>query len=95
MPSLAAKAVVKSSTNALLVALAMTLLNQFVLEPLSTDNMFRRYDLDDTPGAQDTDEYKKLRSKFGMFHGMSSLLNLIAICAAVAHAFYLSSSFIA
>jgi hypothetical protein len=39
----------------------------------------------------DTDEYKKLKASFGKLHGMSSLVNLIALCAGVAHAVYLAA----
>ena len=79
------------ATTALGTALSMTLLNQFILEPQSTDVMFRRYKVEDQAGGKESDEYKKLASKFGKFHGMSSLSNLIALCAAVAHGYYLAS----
>ena len=78
------------SKVALLVALVMTLLNQLGLEPIATKNMMRRYELDDVPGGQGTEEYKKLKASFGKFHGISSLTNLIALCAAVAHGLFLS-----
>lgn len=85
---------VAKSTKALLVALGMTLLNQLLLEPVATENMMRRYELDDTPGGKGTDEYKKLKANFGKFHGISSLTNLIAVCAAVAHGFYISAALV-
>jgi hypothetical protein len=72
----------------------MTLLNQFYLEPLSTDNMMERYRLEDTPGGKDTDEYKKHKASFGKLHGMSSLTNLIALCAGVVHAVYIASALV-
>ena len=81
------------SISALVVALVMTTLNQFVLEPVSTDIMMQRYELDDK-GETNTDEYKTLRAKFGKLHGMSSLTNLIALCAGVAHAVLLSSALV-
>lgn len=93
LKSLSMVAVTKS-TKALCVALAMTLVNQFYLEPVSTNNMMERYRLDDTPGGKDTDEYKKLKASFGKFHGMSSLANLVALCAGVAHGVYLGSALV-
>jgi hypothetical protein len=90
LPSLGQRA-----TAALGTALAMTLLNQFILEPKSTKIMFDRYELEDTPEGKESDEYKKLASSFGKFHGMSSLTNLIALCGAVAHGFYLASALVA
>jgi hypothetical protein len=92
IPSLSVGA--KKSTTVLGVALAMTLLNQFYLEPLSTDNMMERYRLEDTPGGKDTDEYKKHKASFGKLHGMSSLTNLIALCAGVVHAVYIASALV-
>jgi hypothetical protein len=93
VPSLSVAA--KKSTIVLGVALAMTLLNQFYLEPLSTNNMMERYRLEDTPGGKDTDEYKKHKASFGKLHGMSSLTNLIALCAGVVHAVYMASALVA
>ena len=90
LPSLGERATVALGT-----ALAMTLLNQFYLEPRSTKIMFDRYELEDTPEGKESDEYKKLASSFGKFHGMSSLTNLIALCGAVAHGFYLASALVA
>lgn len=92
LPGVAVKA---ASTKALGLALAMTLLNQFYLEPASTDNMMRRYELEGLPGGQDSEEYKTLKANFGKFHGMSSLTNLIALCGGVAHAVYLAGSLMA
>jgi hypothetical protein len=90
LPSLGQRATVALGT-----ALAMTLLNQFILEPKSTKIMFDRYELEDTQEGKESDEYKKLASSFGKFHGMSSLTNLIALCGAVAHGFYLASALVA
>ena len=84
-------------SKALLVALAMTLLNQFMLEPKSTKIMFERYDLDnsDDPNVQETEEYKTLKASFGKLHGMSSLANLIALCGAAVHGVCLASALVA
>jgi hypothetical protein len=83
----------KKAVTALAVALAMTVLNQFVLEPISSNNMMERYNLEDA-GDTGTDRYKKLKADFGKFHGMSSLTNLIAMCAGVVHAVYLASALV-
>jgi len=81
------------STKALGISLVMTLINQFYLEPTSTDNMMERYRLEDT-GGQDSEQYKKLKASFGKFHGMSSLTNLIAFCGGIAHAVYLGAALV-
>jgi hypothetical protein len=81
------------SQQALVVSLVATLANQFTLEPKSTDNMLERYRLEDQ-GREDTDEYRDLRKKFGKFHGMSSLANLIALLGGVTHACYLGSALV-
>jgi len=70
-------------------ALVMTLLNQFLLEPLSTNIMFQRHALEND-SKTNTDEHKKLGSKFGMYHGISALLNLGALICGMAHGYYLS-----
>jgi len=82
-----------ASAKSLGVALLMTLANQFYLEPKSTSNMMRRYELDNA-GQQESDEYKTLKASFGKFHGLSSLTNLVALCAGVAHACFLSVGFV-
>jgi len=91
MPFLASKKV----TAALGTALAMTLLNLFYLEPKSTKIMFERYELEGQPEGKESDKYKELASAFGKFHGISSLTNLIALCGAVAHGFYIASGLVA
>ena len=84
----------RRTTGSLGVALAMTLWNLWFLEPLSTKNMFDRYDLENK-GQKESEQYKKLAKNFGKFHGISSLANLIAFCGAVAHGFILSSLLLA
>ena len=70
--------------------MSMTLLNQFILEPQSTEIMLERHQLEDS-GETDSERYQTLKSSFGKFHGMSSLANLLALCGGVVHAFVLSS----
>ena len=72
----------------------MTLFNQFYLEPTSTENMMERYRLEELPGGKDSTEYKKLKANFGKFHGISSLVNLIALCGGVAHTVYLAKAIV-
>ena len=67
------------------VALASVLVNVFALEPMTTQNMFRRYALENA-NENGSEEYKKLRKAFGPLHGLSSLFNLVAMCCAVIHA---------
>jgi hypothetical protein len=90
LPSLPA-AIKMSSTKALSLALVMNLLNQFYLEPSSTNNMMRRYELEQEKETE-TPEYKRLKAQFGKMHGLSSLTNLVAMCGGVAHAVYLAGS---
>lgn len=93
LQSLPSLANVTGTTRALVAALVMTLLNQFWLEPKSSSTMFRRYELEDD-GNKESDEYKKLAASFGKYHGISSLTNLIALCAAIAQGTYLASALI-
>ena len=133
----------KPSLVALGIALGTNLLNQFIVEPLSTDNMLRRYRMEEK-GFTDSAAYKvrnsylivettpcvstnisvrhrdvcesfsrwidrtivnrsshqqrgrsfaqKLKASFGKFHGLSSLLNLITLCAGTTHGYYLSAA---
>ena len=83
-----------NSAKSLGIALIMTLINQFYLEPQSTANMLERYDLEEANEAE-SDRYKELKASFGKFHGMSSLTNLIALFAGVVHAVYLASALVA
>ncbi|KAL3772404.1 hypothetical protein ACHAWU_005581, partial [Discostella pseudostelligera] len=80
----------KTSEVSLAIALIFTLLNLLYLEPKSTSVMFDRYELEDG-GKRETDEYKEKAKSFGKLHGMSSLANLIALCAGVVHGVRLAS----
>jgi hypothetical protein len=82
-----------ASQKALAISLIMTLLNQFLLEPISTSNMMERYQLEQD-NQQTSDRYVTLKKSFGKYHGMSSLTNLIALCGGVAHAVYLATSLV-
>lgn len=90
MPALGEKAVL-----GLGIALGGTLLNQFFLEPRSSKIMHDRYQLEELPGGKESEKYKKLAKSFGKFHGISSLVNLITLCAAIAHGTYLAGAIVA
>ncbi len=71
---------------------ATSLLNLVVAEPGVTANMFARYKLEAEPAAvRDEAAIAKLRKQFGAWHGASSLLNLVALVAAVAHGVWLGA----
>ena len=75
---------VKPTLITLGVALGANLVNQWFLEPKATDVMMRRYEMENE-NRQSEDEYKKLAASFGKFHGLSSLVNLVSLCAAFVH----------
>ena len=83
----------KSSELSHGIAFFSTLMDLLLLKPVSTENMFGRYSLEDE-GKKDTEEYKQLAKSFGKFHGMSSLLNLVALCGGIVHGVCLASSLI-
>lgn len=80
----------KTSEVSLAVAFFATLLNLLYLEPKSTRVMFDRYALEDE-GRRESEEYKEKAKAFGMLHGVSSLTNLVALCAGVVHGARLAS----
>lgn len=41
-------------------------------------------------GQRDSDEWRGLGKQFGKFHGLSSLMNLVAIAGGFAQAWYLA-----
>lgn len=81
--------------NSLWVILATVLLNLVYLEPKTTKIMFERHVVErrlgtgheigqikpSDPEKANDPELRALSKKFGMFHGMSSLSNLVALCA--------------
>jgi len=78
------------------VALLTTLVNLLWLEPASTKVMFERYSLENekSRSEEESSRLSKLKKEFGKFHGISSMMNLIALCGSVAHAFWLSMKLI-
>lgn len=54
--------------------------------------MFERYELENAQSRSDADHarIKSLRKEFGMWHGISSTINLAAFVGAVAHGWWLS-----
>jgi hypothetical protein len=81
------------SQPVLVASLCLTLLNQFVWEPIATHNMLERYRMEDDNLAT-SEEYTKLKKSFGKYHGLSSLTNLLALCGGVAHAVYLAAALV-
>mmetsp|Transcript_19855 Transcript_19855/g.60172 ORF Transcript_19855/g.60172 Transcript_19855/m.60172 type:complete len:261 (-) Transcript_19855:25-807(-) len=77
-------------TKMLVTGLVAGVLNLWFIEPKSTKIMFERYALE-VKGQQETPRYKKLVGAFNRFHGLSSAVNLVALCAAVAYSFTLGS----
>ncbi|KAG2441228.1 hypothetical protein HYH02_010071 [Chlamydomonas schloesseri] len=78
---------------ALGVSLVGLLANWLYLEPICTDLMFQRYDIENLPEKTDADKDKiaALYKQFGKWHGISSLVNLVSFCVVVAHGWYLAS----
>ena len=74
------------------VTLGATLVNLLVVEPTTTKAMFERYELENAPAAsRDEARIAALRKEFSKLHGVSSLFNLAALVAAVAHGAWLAS----
>ena len=63
----------------------------YVVEPLGTKVLLERYALENASGPKDKEKIKSLKGKFGAFHGLSSLLNLVVLVAICAHGYWLSS----
>ena len=72
----------------LAISLVCSLINLVYTEPVATSVMFERYQLENA-AVRDEDAIRVLKKKFGKFHGISSLLNLIVLVCAVGHAWYL------
>ncbi|GIL87868.1 hypothetical protein Vretifemale_15854 [Volvox reticuliferus] len=78
---------------ALGVSLVGLLVNWLAVEPICTDLMFQRYDIENLPEKTDADKERiaTLYKQFGKWHGLSSLLNLVSFCVAVGHGWFLAS----
>lgn len=87
-----------STTVPLLLVLASSLLNLAVVGPATTRTMRERKKQESKEGKRYFDEgpksdaMKKLNSKFGRIHGVSSLLGLVGFGAAAAYGVVLGSS---
>ncbi|KAK9861108.1 hypothetical protein WJX84_006090 [Apatococcus fuscideae] len=73
-------------------SLVTALLNWVFVEPKTTDLMFERYELENAESRTDADHarIKTLRKQFGMWHGISSTINLASFIFAIAHGWWLS-----
>lgn len=69
------------------VSLALSLGNYVGVEPVTTKLMFDRYEIENKPTKTDEDmqQIKVLYKKFGAWHGISSLLNLVFLCTIMAY----------
>ncbi|EPS99083.1 hypothetical protein FOMPIDRAFT_1037137 [Fomitopsis schrenkii] len=71
--------------------------NHLVIGPLTSKAMFERHRLEKAEGKSYdekgvSDNMKKLNSRFGMLHGISSLFNLFAVIALVFHGLWIGTS---
>jgi len=75
------------------VAAGASLTNWLIIEPVATNLMFQRYELENLPEKNEEVKGKiqVLYKQFGKYHGISSLINLVITCCAFAHAWYLGS----
>lgn len=76
------------------ISLVASLFNMIIAEPVATKIMFARYDLENATGPRDEAAIKKLKGKFGMWHGISSLGNLIVLVCAIGHAYFLGTKLV-
>lgn len=85
------------STNRAAITLGLALVasigNMLFLEPVATKLMFERYALEnlEEKTAEVKAQIQALYKSFGMYHGISSLINLIITGCAFAHAWFLGS----
>ncbi|CAM9557318.1 unnamed protein product [Chrysoparadoxa australica] len=86
-------ALASSSQTILGLGLAGNLLNLLCLEPLTTNNMMKRYELEGKGGTS-SDAYKALKKAFGPLHGLSSLANLGALLAGITYVWRVASSLV-
>ena len=84
--------ILKPQAISLGVTLGATLINLLIVEPMTTKSMFERYELENAPAAtRDDKRIAVLRKEFSKLHGLSSLFNLAALVACVAHGAWLAS----
>lgn len=81
----------------LAASLAGSLVNWLFIEPKCTGVMFQRYDLEnkEIKTEQDQAKIKGLYKQFGKWHGISSMINLVVLCAGFAHLWYLATLIVA
>jgi hypothetical protein len=83
--------VLKPQLYALGVALVGSLANWLAVEPHTTGVMLERYELENAP-QRDNDAIKKLYKTFSKWHGISSMINLVVLVAAVTHGWWIAAS---
>lgn len=92
MTALAATGRDRSLAFASGAALALSLLNLAVLEPLTTAAMYKRREAESSNGGEA--EKKRANKKFGMLHGLSSLANLFALGSGLTAVWFLSEGLV-
>eukprot|EP00882_Tetradesmus_deserticola_P002414 GHRQ01002573.1.p1 GENE.GHRQ01002573.1~~GHRQ01002573.1.p1 ORF type:complete len:252 (+),score=85.74 GHRQ01002573.1:140-895(+) len=82
----------QNAVAALGVSAVSSLANWLFIEPKTTGLMFERYAIENKPSksADDEADIKRLYKKFGMWHGISSLNNLVVLAATVAYGWILA-----
>jgi hypothetical protein len=73
------------------ISLICNLLSMFYLGPKTSSVMFERHKLEKEAQSDTRDaKLKAVNSKFGMLHGISSLVNLTVVGALILHGIYLA-----
>lgn len=84
----------KSYPWILIAALAASMANWLFVEPTASGILMERYNLENssTNDSETKDKVAGLYKQFSKLHGISSLLNLVSVCAAFAHAWWLGGT---
>lgn len=83
--------ILKPQLYSLGVALVGSLANWLAVEPHTTGIMLERYELENAP-QRDNDTISKMYKTFSKWHGISSMLNLVVLVAAVTHGWWIAAS---
>jgi hypothetical protein len=67
-------------------------MNMLLIGPSTSRVMFKRHQMEDREETEKP-EYNALKKRFGMLHGISSLLNLVCVCFGVYQGYILAQSF--
>lgn len=75
------------------ISLVTTLANLLIIEPYITKRIMKRYALEEAD-VRDEEKIAALKKESSKYHGISSLLALIALSSAFTHGWWLSSKLI-